>query len=671
MSSAQTGEPTAGSPAGPSVGAASVGAASVGAASVGAASVGAASVGATVPLGDSSVTSSAGEASRLGGKNLAAWLAAGLAFIATLVTVPLIWTPISLQWYREALHAEWHIYLVVALVVTMPLCWLVGGWPRSWTGRCVFLLANLEILAIACLSALHLLQVAAVHVLVLGLRVAILSLWLYVLIGFPFVVWSVATRRRRPRQPIQPASAGIAWGKLWFSALILLLIAEPTAAVLPRVFDKHKLTFPASLPDPPPGELHVAFVGESTMAGFPYLKFGIPKVVGWQLEQMYPSRKIVLDDLSAVGLNLQTACARLDRLKVRPQLLLLYSGHNEFFYDVEELATDLETPWERFDELFAWSPLFRLLDRRIPRDVGSSRELEGALDRALVDRPVASADAREKRLVRFEKQLESLADWSDRQHIASLWFVPAGTEADYAPNRSYLDPSPNESARDDIESRSTAARALQHAGRWKEAAEKYEGALARCPGFAEFHFQLAESLAHDNRVQESIPHFAQALELDGHPVRMLQPWRQAVREVAGRHAIPLIDADAVLRPHTPHGLLDRSVFLDYVHPNLRSYYALGMAAVAQIREKNPFPPHEGEPRKPAHTDFAAAIAWAHFTASDLALAYRRTAEADRWMTRLRFESAGLKRDAQQYEDWRHKLETHEIAPGQAGAEALK
>jgi hypothetical protein len=646
MSSAQTGEPAAGSPDRPSVGAG-------------------------IRLGDSSLPSAAGNASRPCDSNLATWLAVGLAFIATLATVPLIWTPISLQWYHEALHAEWHIYLVVALVVTMPLFLLFGGWPRSWTGRLVFLFANVEILAIASLSALHLLQMAAVHVMVLGLRLAILSLWLYVLIGLPLVVWSLATRRRRGRQLNQSASAGSVWGKLWFSALVLLLAGEPTAAVLARVLDKHKLSFPASLPDPPPDELHVAFVGESTMAGFPYLKFGIPKVVGWQLEQMYPSRKVVLDDLSAVGLNLQTACARLGRLKVRPQLLLLYGGHNEFFYDVEELATDLETPWERFDGLFAWSPLFRVLDRRIRRDVGSSRELEGVLDRALVDRPVASSEACAKRLVRFEKQLESLAQWSDRLQIANLWFVPAGTEADYAPNRSYLDPPPNQSARDDIESRSRAARALQHVGRWKEAAQKYEDALARSPGFSEFHFQLAESLAHDNRLQESISHYAQALELDGHPVRMLQPWRQAVREVAGRHTIPLIDADAVLRRLTPHGLLDRSVFLDYVHPNLRSYYALGMAAVAQIREKSPFPPHEGEPRKPAHTDFAAALAWAHFTASDLALAYRRTAEADRWMTRLRFESAGLKRDAQQYEDWRHKLEKGEITPGQAGTEAFQ
>jgi len=67
----------------------------------------------------------------------------------------------------------------------------------------------------------------------------------------------------------------------------------------------------------------------------------------------------------------------------------------------------------------------------------------------------------------------------------------------------------------------------------------------------------------------------------------------------------------------------------------------------------------------------AAIAAAGFTAKDLALAYRRTAEADRWMTRLRFESSRLTRDARQYEDWSRRLEKGEIAPGEAGTESLK
>jgi tetratricopeptide (TPR) repeat protein len=644
MSSAQRGEPLAGSPgpiSEPPAGSRSP----------------------SEPLaGDSAPSQAQRKTPRSG--DLAAWLTLGLAIVATLATVPVVWTPIWLQTYRAVVHAEWHLYLLGTQLLAMPLILLIGGPPRSRRGRFVFVIANLEMGALAALSAWNLLDVAAIHALVLGLRVAILSLWLFVMIGLPVVIWRIATRRSRL------ATGPSTVGKLWFSALVLLLVGEPSAALVARVFDNaNRLALPLSLPEAPAGEVHVAFVGESTMAGFPYLKFGIPKVVGWQLEQMYPNRKIVLDDVSAVGLNLRTALARLAQLPVRPQLLLLYSGHNEFFYEVEELATHLDTPWERFDWLFEWSPLFRVLDRRISRQIAVRDVDEGR--RFLVDRPIASRESSEKRLVRFGGQLEQLASWCERLKIDGLWFVPAGSEADYPPNRSTVGGTPTEQQREEIESIANEARALSDAGRWKEAGEKYQAALARYPGFAEFEFQLGECLMHEGKATQAARYYAQALESDGLPVRMTASWRQKVADVARRHAIPVLDADAILRPHTKSGILDRSVFLDYVHPNLHGYYDLGVAASERIGSEPHWREQFGQPQPPAHTDFASAIAWAHFTPQDLALAYRRTAEANRWMMRLRYEYSRLTRDAQQYEDWNHKLESGKITPGQSGTEALK
>jgi tetratricopeptide (TPR) repeat protein len=620
--------------------------------------------GSTIPNTDSAPSTAPSQQRTPRGER-AAWLALGLAAALTLATVPLIWTPLRLQQYRSLMHSDWYLYVLGAQLVAMPAFLVIGGRPRSVRGWCVFALANAELAALAYLSAQDLLNVAAVHVLVLGLRVAILSLWLFVLGGIPIIAWRLANR---PRGAARSASA---LGKLWFSALVFLLASEPSAALVGRVLDDpNRLAFPASLPDPPPGELHVAFVGESTMAGFPYLKFGIPKVVGWQLEQMYPERKVVLDDLSAVGLNLRTALARLDRLTVRPQLLVLYSGHNEFFYDVEELATELDTPWERFDWLFERSPLFRVVDRRISRYAGV-QDLEAQGARTLVDRPIASPEAHEKRLARFDTQLGRLAGWCGRLQIAELWFVPAGSEADYAPNRSCLDQGPTDAEREEIASIEGEGCLLQASGRFGEAADRYRKGLDVYPNFAEFHFQLAECLLHEGRPADASPHYAQALEDDGLPVRMLATWRQKVSEVAARHAIPVVETDAVLRPYTSAGILDRSVFLDYVHPNLRAYYDLGMAAIARLGSDKPWLQQVGQPQAPAHTDFASAIAWAGFTPKDLAMAYRRTAEADRWMTRLRFESSRLTRDGKQYDDWGRQLESGQAGPGQNGTESLK
>jgi len=255
--------------------------------------------------------------------------------------------------------------------------------------------------------------------------------------------------------------------------------------------------------------------------------------------------------------------------------------------------------------------------------------------------------------------------------IPQLWYVPAGTEADYAPNRSCLSHSPSDQERAEIASIEREGHSLQDAGRFEEAAQKYRLGLARYDEFADFHFQLAQCLTREGKNAEAAPHYALALELDGLPVRMTRPWREKIAEVAGRHGIATLNSDAVLRPHTPSNILDRSVFLDYVHPNLRAYYALGMAGVVKIQGDPQFARTLGSPKPAAHTDFASAIAWAGLTAKDLAMAYRRTAEADRWMTRLRFESSRLARDAQQYENWSRELESGQIRPGHSGTESLK
>src|SRR5580704_5103894 len=183
--------------------------------------------------------------------DLAAWLTLGLAVVATLATLPVIWTPIWLQIYRAVVHAEWHLYLLGTQLLAMPLILLNGGLPRSRRGRFVFVIANLEMAALAALSAWNLLDVVAIHVLVLGLRVAVLSLWLFVLIGLPVVIWRLATRRSRL------AGGTSTVGKLWFSALVLLLVGEPSAALVARVLDNaNRLAFPPNLPEAPAGEVH-------------------------------------------------------------------------------------------------------------------------------------------------------------------------------------------------------------------------------------------------------------------------------------------------------------------------------------------------------------------------------------------------------------------------------
>ena len=75
------------------------------------------------------------------------------------------------------------------------------------------------------------------------------------------------------------------------------------------------------------------------------------EVAGWRLQQLYPGRIVKLHNLAIGGQNLRQAINGLHKLETRPDLLLVYSGHNEFYQDMEEILITAESPFHVLDPL--------------------------------------------------------------------------------------------------------------------------------------------------------------------------------------------------------------------------------------------------------------------------------------------------------------------------------
>lgn len=595
-----------------------------------------------------------------------AWLATLVAAALTAFSATLPWAGPGPFGTEGTFNAEWYLYLLGFQVVLMAAIVATCGFPKERTGRAVFVAANLTLIAVAVLVSRFALRTALFHGAQIAMRILIAGAWITVILGFPIVVWMfIRSRRGTPSGSLFPA-------KLWLAALMTLLVAEPVAALVERVERSgERLAFRSSLAASAAGELRIAAVGESTMAGFPYNgRYGIPEVAAWQLRQMYPERKVIVENLARDGMNLRKAIQSLQQLTTKPDLLLLYSGHNEFFYDLEELWTDIDFAWERYDSYLNWSPLFRLFDRRLLRGE-AKRDLKGDSGRRLIDRNIATQKMHAVRLERFRSQLEQLAAWCMQQGIPCLWFVPAGSESDFEPNRSHLERSATDVERRALELAVETGRKREAAGDRKGAAKVYRDTLVLFPNFAELEYRLAECLASFGEFDEAREFYARALEHDGQPIRMTGVYRRQVQEVAEAFRIPVVNVADVLRRHAANGILGRSVFVDYVHPNLRAYFHLGMATVATIRESGLLESRFGPPKSPAEVDFAASIRSAELTGADLARAYLRVAEADDAQRKLRYESSRLEADSRQYREWSRRLESGEIVPGQSGTESFR
>jgi hypothetical protein len=122
---------------------------------------------------------------------------------------------------------------------------------RSRAAWLIFGLLNVFLLGLAALCFLHLFELVLIHLLQIVLRLSVTILWAFAVMGFPLVVWWIRRLRRGERRAFAPA-------KWWFSTVLLLVMVEPTSAVVE--WRRDRLFFPEDLPAHPADEIHVVGV---------------------------------------------------------------------------------------------------------------------------------------------------------------------------------------------------------------------------------------------------------------------------------------------------------------------------------------------------------------------------------------------------------------------------
>lgn len=480
------------------------------------------------------------------------------------------------------------------------------------------------------------------QVLELILRIACIVMYGYSAVGAVITGRLIYRRMKGRRSATWPA-------KLWMAVLISLGLIEPLAGILEA--QKHvatekerALNLPLELPPHPQDEVHVVALGGSTMLGHPYEPhFGIPNVVELLLNKWFPTKKIKVTNLAVGGINLRLALNQLNELEVRPDLILLYSGHNEFYHDIPEFRPRLNPTIHAVDDWLAFSATFRMLDDILSRKA-MMYELTDSR-RSLIESPLTTEQIASTRRQRYRNQLETFAMWCRDRKVQTLWFVPAGSESGFQPNHSIIHPGGSPQA---LTGRHNHGRRLEAESQWELACELYQSSVVEFPTFAEFHFRLGHCFSRLGKYKEARTHFQNAYDLDDYPVRTISSYCDMIREVASSHSITLIESANVLRPHTAHGLLDESMFHDNVHPTLLAFYLLGHEAAERIRDHQELSRPFGTPQTITTPAFHEAVQELGLTAEQMALAYRRTAHGLDRLSMLCFDAGWRERRSQDY-----------------------
>ena len=185
--------------------------------------------------------------------------------------------------------------------------------------------------------------------------------------------------------------------------------------------------------------------------------------------------------------------------------------------------------------------------------------------------------------------------------------IPPSNDAGFDPSRSFLPARTPRAEREAFTSDFLSALRLEDSDP-ASAIATYRSLLARQPDFAETHYRLAHLLEHSGGWEEAYGHYVAARNLDGLPIRALDSFQQAYRDVAARHDCVLVDGQALFHAIGAHGLLDDHLFEDAMHPSLQGHVALAQAILDALHTRGAF----GWPRDAPAPAIDPAQCAAHF-----------------------------------------------------------
>ena len=349
-------------------------------------------------------------------------------------------------------------------------------------------------------------------------------------------------------------------------------------------------------PDPP-GESRVDIVvlGESSARGVPYHEWlSVGEIVAWKLREAFPDRQFPVEYLAKPGLTLDKVHFWMTSLERRPDLVILYAGHNEFQmrYDWAHAARHYSdetppTPVTLQDLARKYSPLCRLIQQTV-MIYRIALPPPPSVRRQLVDVPAYTAEDYATRLNDFRTRLEEMTAYCERVGALVVLVIPPGNDADFEPNRSFLPPQTPRAERETFAAEFRAARKAEDADPTAGIAA-YRALLASQPRFAEAHYRLARLLEATGQREEADRHYVAARDHDGFPMRCTSDFQDAYRDVAARHpGAILIDGPAVLRGLSPRGVVGDNFFTDGFHPSLIGYTGLARAILQGLHARHAF-----------------------------------------------------------------------------------
>ncbi len=100
--------------------------------------------------------------------------------------------------------------------------------------------------------------------------------------------------------------------------------------------------------------------------------------------------------------------------------------------------------------------------------------------------------------------------------------------------------------------------------------------------YAQLIYRVARCLDRLGRYEEAHKAYVQAKDLDVCPLRILEPLRDILFEVAQQTHTPIVDARGLLEKRSPQGIAGFNCYVDHVHPSIRGHQLIARSLAEKI-----------------------------------------------------------------------------------------
>ncbi len=336
-------------------------------------------------------------------------------------------------------------------------------------------------------------------------------------------------------------------------------------------------------------------LGESTTAGYPYMYNGsMSKMLYQRLLDYFPEREIEVVNLAMPAINsFSLLDMTQEALAQRPDALIIYCGHNEFYGALGVGSTESLGRWRSVINLYLrlqrWKTMLFLRDRLetvkkwFRPNAASEHEGRPTLMETMVAEQQIpyQSEAYQRARVFFKANLQDIVAAAEQQGVRVILSNLVSNVRDLPPFTSLYSPDTDQAAYE---------RELQRGAKLR-ANGNYAGALALFDSLrhldespAKLYFEVGRCLEALGNFREARAVYGKARDLDGLRFRASADFNAAIQEVAEAGAAVFVDMESAFVQASANGLIGRNLMLEHVHPNVEGYFIMGRELCRAMRE---------------------------------------------------------------------------------------